>query len=85
MCCMHLCSPDYTIGQRGKKVEREKERVLWAQADYSILRSFERILEIEGYSVDTAETCTEATGKFRAASFDWGLLDAQRPYTERTD
>lgn len=37
---------------------------------------------MDGYSVDTAETATEATEKSRTASYDFGLLDIELLYTE---
>ena len=59
--------------------------VLIIDDDKSVLRTFSRILEKNGYVVETAETGKEALEKVRKSSYDVLLIDFRLPHTEGTD
>ena len=53
--------------------------------DQSILRSLRRVLEKNGYLVDTAETATEAMSKLRSRHYDLALIDVILPDMKGTE
>jgi len=63
----------------------EKKSILIVDDDETILNSLKEILELEGYSVDTAETCKEATEKSKENYFNLALLDVKLPDMEGTE
>ena len=64
-----------------KKMSR---RILIVDDDRAILQTLKAILQSEGYSVDTAETGTEAIEKSRARWYNLALLDIRLPDMEGT-
>jgi DNA-binding NtrC family response regulator len=66
-------------------MEKQKKSILIIDDDKSILNIFTRILQKQGYSVDTAETGQEALEKLQANSYDLALVDVKLPDTNGTD
>jgi DNA-binding NtrC family response regulator len=66
-------------------MEKQKKSILVIDDDKSILNIFTRILQKQGYSVDTAETGQEALEKLQANSYDLALIDVKLPDTNGTD
>lgn len=62
----------------------EKKRILVVDDDKIILGNFRDILELEGYSVDTAETGKEAIEKSNANFYNLALIDVRLPDMEGT-
>jgi DNA-binding NtrC family response regulator len=63
----------------------KKTRILVVDDDVNILRVFKRILEKEGYIVETAETGTDAITKIQKAKFTVYLVDVRLPDMDGTD
>jgi DNA-binding NtrC family response regulator len=63
----------------------KKTRILVVDDDVNILRVFKRILEKEGYIVETAETGTDALTKIQKAKFTVYLVDVRLPDMDGTD
>jgi DNA-binding response OmpR family regulator len=59
--------------------------ILVVDDDLSILRTFRRILEKNGYEIDTAETAAEALGKLRSHHYDLAIIDVILPDMKGTD
>lgn len=53
--------------------------------DKSILRTFTRILQKNGYEIDIAETGKEAIEKSKKTHYDLALIDIRLPDMEGTD
>ena len=66
-------------------MEKTKKRVLVIDDDKSILRTFTRILQKNGYEVDVAETGKEALEKSQGQSYDLALIDIRLPDMDGTD
>jgi len=62
----------------------EKKRILVVDDDKVVLGNFRDILELEGYSVDTAETGKEAIEKSNANFYNLALIDIRLPDMEGT-
>jgi DNA-binding response OmpR family regulator len=62
-----------------------KKRILVVDDDVAILRVFRKILEKEGYTVETAETGKEALIKIQKAKFTVYLVDVNLPDMDGTD
>lgn len=60
-------------------------KILVVDDDKSILRSISRVLEINGYSVDTAETAKEALDRLTNCHYDLALIDVILPDMKGTD
>jgi DNA-binding response OmpR family regulator len=54
-------------------------RIIIIDDDQALHRVFTRILQKEGYSVETAETGSEALEKIRSSIFDIALIDVKLP------
>jgi len=65
-------------------VENEKRGILIVDDDRTVLKSLKKILELEGYDVDTAETGREAIEKSKAQFYNLALLDINLPDMEGT-
>ena len=65
-------------------MNEEKKTILIVEDDKAIIKSFKDILESEGYSVDTAETCREAIQKSKAQFYNLVLLDIKLSDMEGT-
>jgi DNA-binding NtrC family response regulator len=65
-------------------LELEKKRVLIIEDDKVVLGNFKAILELEGYSVDTAESGKEAIEKSNANFYNLALIDIRLPDMEGT-
>lgn len=63
----------------------QKENILIIDDDKSILNIFMRILQKQGYNVDTAETGQEAMEKLQKQHYDLALVDVKLPDTNGTD
>ncbi len=59
--------------------------ILVVDDDSSILRALRRVLERNGYTVDTAETAKEALDKLRNRHYDLALIDVILPDMKGTD
>ncbi len=62
-----------------------KKRILAVDDDVNILRVFRRILEKEGYTVETAETGKDALKKIKKTKFDVCLVDVRLPDMDGTE
>ena len=62
-----------------------KKKILLVDDDASILRSLTRVLEKNGYLVDTAETANEAMSKLRSRHYDLALIDVILPDMKGTE
>jgi len=63
----------------------EKKRILIVDDEKAVLKSFRGILELKGYSVDTAETGREAIEKSKASFYNLALIDIRLPDMEGTE
>jgi DNA-binding response OmpR family regulator len=61
------------------------KRILIVDDDRSILRTLKRVLEKNGYTVDTAETAKEALDKLTNNHYDLALVDVILPDMKGTD
>ena len=66
-------------------MKMEKKRILVVDDEKAVLESFKEILELKGYSVDTAETGREAIEKSKASFYNLALLDIRLPDMEGTE
>jgi DNA-binding response OmpR family regulator len=66
-------------------ITEDKKRILVVDDDLNILKVFKRILEKEGYVVETADTGKEALKKIKKEKFDVWLIDVKLPDMEGTD
>jgi DNA-binding response OmpR family regulator len=62
-----------------------KSRILVIDDDKSILRTFTRILQKNGYEIDVAETGKEAIEKSKKGGYDLALIDIRLPDMDGTD
>lgn len=62
-----------------------KKRILVIDDDKSILRTFTRILQKNGYEIDVAETGKEAIEKSKGGNYDLALIDIRLPDMDGTD
>jgi two-component system NtrC family response regulator len=58
---------------------KQNTKVLIIDDDLALHRVFTRILQKEGYVVETAETGSEALEKMKSDSFDVALIDVKLP------
>ncbi|MCW4009014.1 MAG: response regulator [Candidatus Bathyarchaeota archaeon] len=66
-------------------LEKVKKRVIVIDDDKSILRTFTRILQKNGYEIDVAETGKEAIEKTLIHPYDLALIDIRLPDMDGTD
>lgn len=62
----------------------QKKRILIIDDDKLVLNGFKQVLELEGYSVDTAETGKEAIEKSNENFYNLALIDIRLPDMEGT-
>jgi len=67
------------------KLENSKKRILVIDDDKSILRTFTRILQKNGYDIEVAETGKEAIEKSKKNRYDLALIDIRLPDMDGTD
>ena len=63
----------------------ENNTILVVDDDKSILRTFTRILQKNGYKIDTAETGREAIERADKKHYDLALVDIRLPDMDGTD
>jgi two-component system response regulator HydG len=63
----------------------ENRTILVVDDDKSILRTFKRILQKNGYKIDTAETGREAIERADKKHYDLALVDIRLPDMDGTD
>jgi DNA-binding response OmpR family regulator len=61
------------------------KKILIVDDDVSILRTLKRVLERDGYEVDTSETANEALLKLNWTHYDLALVDVILPDMKGTD
>jgi len=66
-------------------LEKAKKRILVVDDDKSILRTFTRILQKNGYEIDVAETGREAIEKTETNCYALALIDIRLPDMDGTD
>jgi DNA-binding response OmpR family regulator len=66
-------------------LENAKKRILVIDDDKSILRTFTRILQKNGYDIEVAETGKEAIEKSKMRRYDLALIDIRLPDMDGTD
>jgi len=66
-------------------LENAKKRILVIDDDKSILRTFTRILQKNGYDIEVAETGKEAIEKSKKRHYDLALIDIRLPDMDGTD
>jgi DNA-binding response OmpR family regulator len=66
-------------------LDNSKRRVIVVDDDKSILRTFTRILQKNGYEIDVAETAREAIEKSKTKRYDLALIDIRLPDMDGTD
>lgn len=66
-------------------MENGKKRILVIDDDKSILRTFTRILQKNGYDIEVAETGKEAIEKSKKKRYDLALIDIRLPDMDGTD
>jgi DNA-binding response OmpR family regulator len=64
---------------------KAKKHILVIDDDKSILRTFTRILQKNGYEIDVAETGKEGLEKSKKQTYDLALIDIRLPDMEGTD
>ena len=62
-----------------------KKRILVVDDDVDILRVFRKILEKEGFTVETAETGKDALKKIKKAKFNLCIVDVKLPDMDGTE
>lgn len=65
-------------------MSESRNSIIIVDDDKSILRLFSRILQKNGYEVDSAETGEEAVQKIESRHFDAALVDIKLPGIEGT-
>jgi DNA-binding response OmpR family regulator len=77
---------------KGKSLNQDKETqkmttktILVVDDDKSILRTFTRILQKDGYEIDAVETGKEAIEKADTRHYDLALVDIRLPDMDGTD
>jgi len=65
-------------------MRQQEKRILIIDDDKLVLSTFKQILELEGYTVDTAETGREAVEKLDASFYNLALIDIRLPDMEGT-
>jgi len=63
----------------------KKSRILVVDDDPNILRIFKKVLEKEGYTVETTETGKDALKKIRKTKFSVCLIDLKLPDMDGTE
>ena len=63
----------------------KKSRILVVDDDPNILRTFKKVLEKEGYTVETTETGKDALKKIRKTKFSVCLIDLKLPDMDGTE
>ncbi len=71
--------------RKENNLQDNKIRILVIDDDKSILRTFTRILQKNGYEIDVAETGKEAIEKSKKAHYDLALIDIRLPDMDGTD
>jgi DNA-binding NtrC family response regulator len=66
-------------------MEKQNKSVLIVDDDKYILNIFSRILQKQGYTVDTVETGQEALEKLDTEKYNLALIDVKLPDTNGTD
>ena len=66
-------------------LDNGKKRIIVIDDDKSILRTFTRILQKNGYEIDVAETGKEALEKSKKKPYDLALIDIRLPDMDGTD
>jgi DNA-binding response OmpR family regulator len=66
-------------------LDKAKKQILVIDDDKSILRTFTRILQKNGYVIDVAETGKEALDKSKKQHYDLALIDIRLPDIEGTE
>jgi DNA-binding response OmpR family regulator len=66
-------------------VSNSSKTILIVDDDKSILRTFTRILQKSGYTIETAETGKEAIEKADNGQYDLALVDIRLPDMDGTD
>jgi DNA-binding NtrC family response regulator len=66
-------------------MEKQPKNILIVDDDKYILHIFSRILQKQGYNVETAETGQDALKKLQTAKFNLALIDIKLPDTNGTD
>ena len=66
-------------------MQETKKTILIVDDDKSILRTFTRILQKNGYDIDVAETGKEAIEKIETRCYDLALVDIRLPDMDGTD
>ncbi|MCW4019307.1 MAG: response regulator [Candidatus Bathyarchaeota archaeon] len=66
-------------------MDNPKRHVIVVDDDKSILRTFTRILQKNGYEIDVAETGREAIEKSKKKRYDLALIDIRLPDMDGTD
>ncbi len=66
-------------------LDSAKKRIIVIDDDKSILRTFTRILQKNGYEIDVAETGKEAIEKSKKTCYDLALIDIRLPDMDGTD
>ena len=62
-----------------------EKKILIVDDDIGIVKTFEEILSLEGYVVETAGTAKEAISKIKKNSYDVALLDIKLPDKDGTE
>jgi DNA-binding response OmpR family regulator len=71
--------------EKEEHLNNAKKHVIVIDDDKSILRTFTRILQKNGYEIDVAETGKEAIEKSTKQSYDLALIDIRLPDMDGTD
>jgi DNA-binding NtrC family response regulator len=66
-------------------LEKSQKHILVIDDDKSILRTFTRILQKNGYAIAVAETGKEALEKSKKQQFNLALIDIRLPDTDGTE
>ncbi len=66
-------------------MKKESKNILVIDDDKSILNIFTRILQKQGYNVDTAQTGQETMEKLQIRKYDLALIDIKLPDTNGVD
>ncbi len=66
-------------------LDKTRKQILVIDDDKSILRTFTRILQKNGYEIDVAETGKEGLEKAKKKAYDLALIDIRLPDMDGTD